>query len=333
MISSILDLIVSDLPDRTVHMTSGCAYGEENPLTEIGDGTEITLINGNHSAKAVVRLRSGGECFHGSFELGAPLARQLRLIGNKRFKLVYDPDRKSIKIVSSPVSAASASISSDTKVGSGRLSIGYALLSQLGLPDDNRDHTLTIRHGGSSRRLSVRSPANLFEGGLKLHPDSVRALKLRTGTNYKLSYDQRARELVFMRTGGAPSGAGPAKRIAHRSEGANRSGGANRSSGASRSGGTAASPLPASAKDRSKGAAGLRPAAPKRKRAPRRLPEPSAATVDDRRPADRLSKPNRPTKSATPAPVFHSAKGSGSGKQVATGQAAPSKPYMPKGRA
>ncbi|MDG0793634.1 hypothetical protein OMP38_24485 [Cohnella ginsengisoli] len=72
MISSILDLIVSDLPERTVQMTSGCAYGEENALTEIGDGTEVTLVYGRYSANAVVRMRSGGECFHGSFELGAP---------------------------------------------------------------------------------------------------------------------------------------------------------------------------------------------------------------------------------------------------------------------
>ncbi|MFC3797706.1 hypothetical protein [Cohnella sp. GCM10012308] len=354
MISSILDLIVSDLPERTVHMTSGCAYGEENALTEIGDGTEVTLVNGNYSGKAVVRLRSGGECFHGSFELGAPLARQLRLTGNKRFKLVYDPDRKTLKIGSSPISAASASIGSDTKVGSGRLSIGYALLSQLGLPDDSRDHTLTIRHGGAVRRLAVRSPANLFEGGFSLHPDSVRALKLRSGKAYRLSYDQRAKELVVIPAGGAAGKAVQGKNEANRSGGTNPSSGTNRSSGSNRSseknrstdsnrssginrsGGGSVSNPPASAKDRAKGDADRRdrrPAAPQRTRARTRRPAAAGTPRDDRRPTAGASKPSRPEKSPNPAPVFHTPKGSGSGKQAAAGRAFPSKPYMPKGRA
>ncbi|MFD2333296.1 hypothetical protein ACFSR7_28900 [Cohnella sp. GCM10020058] len=351
MISSILDLIVSDLPERTVHMTSGCAYGEENALTEIGDGTEVTLVNGNYSGKAVVRLRSGGECFHGSFELGAPLARQLRLTGNKRFKLVYDPDRKTLKIGSSPISAASAPVGSDAKVGSGRLSIGYALLSQLGLPDDSRDHTLTIRHGGASRRLAVRSPANLFEGGFRLHPDSVRALNLRSGKAYKLSYDQRAKELVVMPAGRAPGKAGQGKNEANRSGGTNRSSSpnrttgsnrssgskrssaSNRSSGTNRSGGGAVPNPPASANDRSKGDAGHRPAAPQRTRTRTRRPAPAAAPRDDRRPTAGALKPPRPEKKPNPAPVFHTTKGSGSGKQATAGRATPSKPYMPKGRA
>ncbi|SFB43474.1 hypothetical protein SAMN05216312_10849 [Cohnella sp. OV330] len=345
MISSILDLIVSDLPERTVQMTSGCAYGDENALTEIGDGTEVTLVNGRHSEKAVVRMRSGGECFHGSFELGAALARQLRLTGDKRYKLVYDTERKTLKIGLSPLSAASASIGSDAKLGAGRLSIGYALLSRLGLPDDRRDHTLTLRHGGRSRRLAVRSPANLFESGLNLHPDAVRALKLRTGTAYKLSYDQRSKELVVKPAGSKSAGAGQDKKEANRSggtnrstgasrsEGANRSGGVNRSAGANRSGGGSVSHPPASGKKRSTGAAGNRPAPEPNARARTRKPTSPATARDDRPPAARVSKPVRQEKITRPAPVFRTVKGSGAGKRSKSGPAAASTPYMPKGRA
>lgn len=350
MISSILDLIVSDLPERTVQMTSGCAYGDENALTEIGDGTEVTLVNGRHSEKAVVRMRSGGECFHGSFELGAALARQLRLTGDKRYKLVYDTERKTLKIGLSPLSAASASIGSDAKLGAGRLSIGYALLSRLGLPDDGRDHKLTVRHGGLSRRLAVRSPANLFEGGMNMHPDAVRALKLRTGTAYKLSYDQRAKELVVKPAGGTSAGVGQDKNEANRSGGSNRSTGVNRSGGANRSGsskrsgdanrsdsahrsGGSASHPPASEKKRSTGSAGNRPSPEPNARARTRRPKPPAAARGDRPPAARVSKPVRQEKIPRPAPVFRAAKGSGAGKRSKPGPAAAYTPYMPKGRA
>ncbi|MDG0793633.1 hypothetical protein OMP38_24480 [Cohnella ginsengisoli] len=260
------------------------------------------------------------------------------------------------------MSAASAPIGSDTKLGASRLSIGYALLSRLGLPDDGRDHTLTLRHGGLSRRLAVRSPANLFEGGLNLHPDTVRALKLRTGKTYKLSYDQRIKELVV-----TPTGVGQGKGDANRSGGTNRSGGAHRSGGAQRSGSTSRSAgvnrsagakaanrsggakaanrsggasdghrspgvpafnPPAPAKNRSAGAARKRPAHPSIAREKTRKPVPLAAPRDDRRPTSRAAKPIRQKRSSSdPAPVFHAA------KRGASGPVATPKPYMPKGRA
>ncbi|WP_217594608.1 hypothetical protein [Cohnella sp. GbtcB17] len=346
MISSKLDLIVSDLPERTVQMTSGCAYGEENALTEIGDGTEVTLVNGKYAEKAIVRFRSGGECFFGSFELGAPLARRLRLSGDKRCKLVYDEKSQSLRIGPSPVSAASASIGSDAKLGAGRLSIGYALLSRLGLPDDGRNHILTIRHGGQSRRLAVRSPANLFEGGLNLHPDAARALKLRTGAAYKLSYDQRAKELVVKPAGGASAGGGPGNgeasrpSDASRSGGANRSGGTNRSSGAARSDGqnrSAGAPgsrQPASSPRRAPGAAGKH-AGPQRPpaRAGTRKEATTAAPRTGARPSPGASKPDRLKSLSRPAPVFHAAHKGGAKRSAPDTAAVLPKPYMPKGRA
>lgn len=366
MISSTLDLIVSDLPESTVQMTSGCAYGEENALTEIGDGTEVTLVNGNYAEKAVLRLRSGEKCFFGSFELGAPLAKRLRLSSDKRYRLVYDAKSKSLGIGPSPVSAASAPLGSDTKLGAGRLSIGYALLSRLGLPDDHRNLALTLKHGGRSRRLAVRSPANLFEGGLNLHPDAIRALNLRSGTAYRLSYDQRAKELVVRPVGRASADAGPGKadarrsRDVNRSGGAARSGGANRSDGATRPSGTnrsddanrsaganrgtdinrpaganrpaggLASRRPASARQIPRGAAGKR--AVPQPRAVTRNPPAAAAPPADRRASAPVSKPQRTTSVARPSAVFPAALRGGA-KRSATGSAALSKPYMPKGRA
>ncbi|CAI6029258.1 hypothetical protein [Cohnella sp. JJ-181] len=334
MISSILDLIVSDLPERTVHMTSGCPYGEANALTEIGDGTEVTLVYGRYSAKAVVRFRSGGECFYDSFELGAPLARQLRLSGDRRYRLVYDSDQKTVKIGPSPVSSASSAVGSDAKLAARRLSVGYVLLSRLGLPDDGRDHTLTVRHGGHAQRLAVRSPANLFENGLRLHPSAARALKLRPGAAYRLRYDQRAKELVLSPAGGRSGDAGQGITEANRSAGTNRSGGANRSPGVNRSRGAAGAPAaPAAAREKAPGAAGKQPAGPPRSRDHTRKPSTAVPHGKNRKPVASDAKPAASIPAKPAPPVFRAAKQGAAGRRGTEGRVPPPKPYMPKGRA
>jgi|GEM_PF-5545383 len=252
-------------------MTAGCPYGEDNPLEKIGDGTEVVLVHGRRVGAATVHIRSGGECFHGSFEMGQRLAKQLGLPSGRRYKLDYDEERKTLRIQPSPVSAASAAIRQEAKQNRGSLSIGYGLLSKLGLPDDRPSFVVNVKHGGRSRKLAVRSPSNLFDGGLRLHPDAARELGLAPGKTYRLSYDQLAKVIVFGEVRKRSDERNGGRTVdANRSSGSNmpgeasRPGSANRSSGANRSGGADASNRVDRSNDPSRSGGSRRPIAANR---------------------------------------------------------------------
>ncbi|MEK0315933.1 hypothetical protein [Cohnella sp. 56] len=328
MISGILDFIVNDLPDRTVHMTTDCAYGDDNPLSAIEDGTELTFTYGRQSVEARIRLRSGGECFHGSFEMGEALARRLGLPAGRRYKLTYAPDDKTMTIVAAPVSSVRASLTHGPKLGSRVLSIGYGLMSKLGLPESGarQGSEITVRHGSSSSKLRVATPSNLFDGGLRLHPSAAGALGLKAGVPYTWTYDQRARALVVGGTASRRAGGGD--RDAMDAADAKK-----RSGGSAVDGGRAAAPpaatprAPAAApRQASKSGAASRPAArpkPKPSAKPRRAPAAAADARSVRRPA--AAKPAAPAD--RPIAAVRASAGRKTGRAVP-----PPSIYMPKGR-
>lgn len=190
-----MDLILSPIPANAVHLTMNGLGTEDRSLTSIGSGAQVTMRHGKASENVSLQFRDDGECFVNYMEMNAALAKRLKLQPSRRYRLEYDANAERLTIQPSPVSSASAALKSGGQLSPRSIYIGFALRSILGIPEQ-RGLSILLRSGSIQRRLSVYTPSNLFDSGLKLSPSTARALSLPLGAPLLLAYDQRTRTLT-----------------------------------------------------------------------------------------------------------------------------------------
>ncbi|MCC3371785.1 hypothetical protein [Cohnella sp. REN36] len=197
MSSSIMDLNLTSVRDQTVYLTKGVLQNDDQQLTSLAPGQKIVLQHGRLRQEATIQFRAAGECFIGMFEMNAALAKKMRLLDYKRYRLVHDPNNDVVRIDAAPVSVASGMHRHSPRLRGQTISIGYQLQSQLGIPDI-RGYAVTVKSGDAVRKMFVGTPSNLFDHEMQTAPGTGKALRLAPGKSYGLRYDQRTRTLTIL---------------------------------------------------------------------------------------------------------------------------------------
>lgn len=181
-----LDLYIAKVPNDTIVLTLGCADSSE--LHAIPRNTPIVLSRGAIKASNVnVQFLEGRECFADFIEMNFSLAQRLQLQALRRYSLTYSSANKTLSIQPSPISEATAAIQAQT---GNNISIGYELVSKLGIPD-RQGLPIRIRNGKFLAGLRLQVPANLSDDRMRLPSYWMNKWRLSPNANYKLHYDQR----------------------------------------------------------------------------------------------------------------------------------------------
>jgi hypothetical protein len=188
MASGRLDLFIAKLPINTIVLTLNCS-SSDSELQSISRTETITLQRGK--IKQVVQLQylEGRECFADFMEMSFTLARRFQLKALRRYTLTYSSETHILTIAPSPVSEAEATISANGSTP-GYLSIGYELLSYLGIPE-RQGAPIKFRYGKNIANLRLHVPANLSDDRFRLPAAWMQKWKLNANTAYLLQYDQR----------------------------------------------------------------------------------------------------------------------------------------------
>ncbi len=181
-----LDLYIAKVPDNTIVLTLGC--GDSSELLAIPRNTPINLSRGAIKASNVnVQFLEGRECFADFIEMNFSLAQRLQLQALRRYALTYTSATRTLAIQPSPISEAKAVIHAQNV---NNLSIGYELLSRLGIPD-RQGLPIRVRNGKFLAGMRLQVPANLSDDRLRLPSYWMNKWRLSPNTSYKLHYDQR----------------------------------------------------------------------------------------------------------------------------------------------
>lgn len=181
-----LDLYLAKIPSNTVIMTLGCTDSASELLT-IPRNTPISIARGNVKAIVNVQFLEGRECFADFMEMNPVLAQRLQLQALRRYHLTYAASTKSLVVTPAPISEATAIVGSQNATG---ISIGYELVSKLGIPD-RQGLPIRVRNGKFIAGLRLQVPANLSDDRMRLPSYWLNKWKLAAGVPYKLHYDQR----------------------------------------------------------------------------------------------------------------------------------------------
>jgi hypothetical protein len=182
-----LDLYIAKVPNNTVVLTLGCTDSALE-LLAIPRNTPLVLNRSTIKAPNVnVQFLEGRECFADFMEMNYQLARHLRLLALRRYSLTYENTSKTITIQSSPISEATAIIHAQS---ASNLSIGYELVSKLGIPE-RQGLPIRVRNGKYISSLRMQVPANLSNDRMQLPAYWLNKWRLSSKVPYKLYYDQR----------------------------------------------------------------------------------------------------------------------------------------------
>jgi len=187
MASGRLDLFIAKLPLHTVVLTLNCS--ETSELHSIPRGERITLKRGKITQPIQLQFLEGRECFADFMEMNYALARQFQLTALRRYTLDYHPGERTLTISPAPLSETVALLASGAN-GAGFLSVGYELLSRLGIPE-RQGSVIKVRSGKNLARLRLHVPANLSDDRLRLPPQWQQKWKLTPNQNHLLQFDQR----------------------------------------------------------------------------------------------------------------------------------------------
>ncbi|MFC4599026.1 hypothetical protein [Cohnella hongkongensis] len=187
-----LDLFIAKLPPHTVVLTLNCSEMASELLT-IPRTAKLTLKRGSIKQPIQLQFLEGRECFADFMEMNYALARQFKLTALRRYALTYNPSDQSLTISPSPLSETVASLASGP-VAAGALSVGYELLSRLGIPE-RQGSIVTVRSGKHLAKLRLHVPANLSDDRLRLSAQWLQKWKLASNHRYTLQFDQRTATL------------------------------------------------------------------------------------------------------------------------------------------
>jgi len=199
---------VTPVPANTVFITFNKLGRENGNWNGLKAGTSITLSCGKNRREVELRFRQDAESFHTFLELNAATARQLGLRELRRYAADYDERSRVLTLAPSPLSRASAAVRGGG--ASGAVQIGYALQSELGIPD-RLGTAIHCRFGENRRKLIVRTPSNLFDRTFRLPSSLLRAFQLPEGKEVALRFDQNTQTLTLSSAAMPMNGAGANK--------------------------------------------------------------------------------------------------------------------------
>jgi hypothetical protein len=188
MASGRLDLFIAKLPNHTVVLTLNCSDSASELLT-IPRNVPIYLKRGTIKQAIQLQFLEGRECFADFMEMNYALARQFQLSALRRYLLTYNPSDQTLTVKSSPLSETTAILSSSLD-SSGTLSVGYELLSRLGIPE-RQGSLIKVRYGKNLARFHLHVPANLSDDRLRISSGWLKKWKLKSNKAHLLQYDQR----------------------------------------------------------------------------------------------------------------------------------------------
>lgn len=188
MASGRLDLFIAKLPLQTVVLTLNCSDTASELLT-IPRNTPLTLQRGTTKQTIQLQFLEGRECFADFIEMNYVLARQFQLFALRRYLLTYNPQDRSLTIKPTPLSDTVAVLTASTQ-SAGTLSVGYELLSRLGIPE-RQGSLVKVRQGKNMANFRLQIPANLSDDRLRLPSIWLQKWKLGNNQTHLLQYDQR----------------------------------------------------------------------------------------------------------------------------------------------
>ncbi|MFB9273525.1 hypothetical protein [Cohnella cellulosilytica] len=188
MASGRVDLFIAKLPLHTVVLTLNCSE-TASELLSIPRNAKLTLKRGKVKQQIQLQFLEGRECFADFIEMNFALARQFQLTALRRYTLTYNPGDQSLTISPSPHSETAALIASGP-VSAGTLSVGYELLSRLGIPE-RQGSVIKVRSGKNLAKLRLHVPANLSDDRLRLSSQWLQKWKLSPNHNHQVQFDQR----------------------------------------------------------------------------------------------------------------------------------------------
>jgi hypothetical protein len=197
MASGRLDLFIAKLPNHTVVLTLNCS-DSASELLSIPRNAPLYLKRGTITQAIKLQFLEGRECFADFMELNFALARQFKLKALRRYLLTYNPIDQTLNVTPSPLSETTAFLSS-SHVSSNTISIGYELLSRLGIPE-RQGSLIKFRHGKNLARFRLLVPANLSDDRLRLSSGWFQKWKLTANHAHVLLYDQRSSTLSLTPT-------------------------------------------------------------------------------------------------------------------------------------
>jgi len=202
-LSGTLDICIADIPDDTVYLTESGPGNESPGLGSIGDGSVIELVHGRERSTVTIRHREKSEMFTDLMEIGADLARRIKLRHQCRYEWFFARGQGILVLKAKPVSSCTAILAGNRRLGKGFVSIGSELLARLGVPE-NKGMPVRIVYGSRARTLKLYIPSNLLENRLQLAPPAFRYWGLVPGRPYRLRYDQRSGTLTVVPFFNAP---------------------------------------------------------------------------------------------------------------------------------
>jgi hypothetical protein len=192
MVSGRLDLFIAKLPINTIVLTLNC-YDSASELLTIPIDKPLILQRGKIKQTVQLQLLEGRECFADFIEMDYALARRLQLTALCRYLLTYNPLDQTLTIKPSPLSEVTAILSSAAQ-SSTTISVGFELLSRLGIPEREGKH-VKVRQGKHTASFRLHVPSNLSDERLRLPFVWLQKWKLKANHSYLLQYDQRTSTL------------------------------------------------------------------------------------------------------------------------------------------
>jgi len=188
MASGRLDLFIAKLPLNTVVLTLNCSE-TASELLAVPRNAKLTLRRGNVKQAIQLEFLEGRECFADFMEMNYALAKKFQLNALRRYTLAYSPSDQTLTVSPSPLSETVALLA-PSQTGAGALSVGYELLSRLGIPERSGS-IVKVRSGKQLARLRLHVPANLSDDRLRLPQIWLQKFKLAAHQQHHLQFDQR----------------------------------------------------------------------------------------------------------------------------------------------
>ncbi|MCD9023449.1 hypothetical protein [Cohnella silvisoli] len=188
MASGRLDLFIAKLPIHTVVFTLNCS-DSASELLSVPRNAQLYLKRGTIKQAIQLQFLEGRECFADFMEMNFALARQFQLNALRRYLLTHNPVDQTLTIKPSPLSETTAILSTSAN-NSGTLSVGYELLSRLGIPE-RQGSLIKIRQGKTITNFRLHVPANLSDDRLRISSYWLQKWKLIANNSYLIQYDQR----------------------------------------------------------------------------------------------------------------------------------------------
>lgn len=199
MPSGKLDLFIANVPSNTLVITLKHS-GSGSELHSLPRNASLVLQRGNIKKTVQVEVTEGWECCAEYMEMNLSLARRFRMLASRRYKLSYNPDAKTLTLQPSPVTVSSGQLFTLNDRGANTISVGYELLSELGIPH-RQGFRLKVRCGVSVFNFRLHVPSNLSDNRLRLSPIWLQRWRLNPTHLIRVQYDQRVSLLNLSRLG------------------------------------------------------------------------------------------------------------------------------------